>query len=430
MAEEETNSRIEELKARLEADPGSRVFYQLGEELRKADRGEEAEQVLRNGLEKHPAYLSAWISLGRVLKGGSRPEEAIECLNRAFALDPQNVVAARLLGEAYTEIGDNVEAIKKYKLVAALHPADEDVQERIDDLERKLEAEGKLESPGETPAPPPPPPAEEPAEPEAPPSEAAPEPPAAEAEPAPEPSEEEAEAPPEPEETEIVMGGESEPSIDDETPQAAEPAASAVPLEGPEESDESHGLSEEGPAPGPPPDEGPFFDAGAESDEGEVSSGGDSADIAAEGPPALEMEMPAGPEVEQPGEIEMEMPAGPEMEQPGEIEMEMPAASEPEQPGEIEMEMPATPEDHGEQEDVVATITMGDLYARQGHVERAREIYRQVLAGEPDHSVAKERLASLEADEEQSADVAEPSGTPQQMKIRRLEEWLSKVNRG
>src|SRR6185436_19531088 len=124
MAQPATNPKIEELRLRLKADPKSRLFYPLAEELRKAGQVEEAEQVLRGGLTAHVTYLSAWVSLGRVLRDQKKDGEAVEALARALQLDPGNVVAARLLGDSYLSLGDKVEAIKKYKLVHALMPGD------------------------------------------------------------------------------------------------------------------------------------------------------------------------------------------------------------------------------------------------------------------------------------------------------------------
>jgi len=138
MAQPATNPKIEELRFRLKTDPKSRLFYQLAEELRRALQWGEAEQVLRAGLGVYPTYLAAWVSLGRVLRDLKNETEAIEALNKAMQLDPGNVVAARLLADAHRALGDNVEAIKKYKLVHALMPGDEELKATIDQLERDL----------------------------------------------------------------------------------------------------------------------------------------------------------------------------------------------------------------------------------------------------------------------------------------------------
>jgi tetratricopeptide (TPR) repeat protein len=138
MAQPATNAKIEELRFRLKADPKSRLFYPLAEELRKAGQVDEAEQVLRNGLAAHATYLSAWVSLGRVLRDQKKDGQAVEALAHALTLDPGNVVAARLLGDSYLSLGDKVEAIKKYKLVHALMPGDAEIAAIVESLDLEL----------------------------------------------------------------------------------------------------------------------------------------------------------------------------------------------------------------------------------------------------------------------------------------------------
>src|SRR3954471_5971447 len=138
MASPGITAKIEELQFRIKTDPKSRLFFPLAEEFRKNGKLAEAEQVLRTGLGVHSTYLSAWVSLGRVLREQHKNAEAVEALTKALQVDPGNVVAARLLADAYLDLGEKVEAIKKYKLVHALMPSDEELQARIDQLDRDL----------------------------------------------------------------------------------------------------------------------------------------------------------------------------------------------------------------------------------------------------------------------------------------------------
>src|SRR3954466_11563970 len=138
MAQPGITAKIEELQFRIKTDPKSRLFFPLAEELRKNGKLPEAEQVLRTGLGVHPTYLSAWVSLGRVLREQHKHAEAVNALTTALQVDPGNVVAARLLGDSYLDLGEKVEAIKKYKLVHALMPGDEELETRIELLDPEL----------------------------------------------------------------------------------------------------------------------------------------------------------------------------------------------------------------------------------------------------------------------------------------------------
>src|SRR5882724_5058351 len=152
MAQPAISAKIEELQFRLKTDPKSRLFFPLAEELRKFGKLSEAEQVLRTGLGVHSTYLSAWVSLGRVLREQHKNDAAVEALNTALKVDPGNVVAARLLGDTYSDLGDKVEAIKKYKLVHALMGSDEELEAKIESLDRDIQAPAS--APSAPPAPP------------------------------------------------------------------------------------------------------------------------------------------------------------------------------------------------------------------------------------------------------------------------------------
>jgi len=59
----------------------------------------------------------------------------------------------------------------------------------------------------------------------------------------------------------------------------------------------------------------------------------------------------------------------------------------------------------------VATVTLAEIYAAQGHVKRAMKMLDEVLKGEPEHEAARELLQSLKAQmqPEPTPSVAEPA---------------------
>jgi Tfp pilus assembly protein PilF len=148
------SSRLAELRDRVEKDPKSRLFVQLADEYRRAGQAGEAIAVLRRGLEHHSTYVSAWNALGKLYVESGRDHDAIPVFERVLGFDPQNVVAARLLGDAQYRRGNFVEAIKRYKLVRAIAPGDDELEGLIQGLEERLGAQL-------APALPPPPPPEE-----------------------------------------------------------------------------------------------------------------------------------------------------------------------------------------------------------------------------------------------------------------------------
>jgi len=151
--------RLEQFRFELREDPSSRSFFKLGECLRREDQLDEAVQILRAGLETHPGYIAAWVSLGRALLAGGKNIGAAEALTQALELDPDNAVAALFAGEAAIANEEWVEAVKSLKRARGLTPQDDALDERIAFVENKLAGLGLLERP-KPPAivkPPPPP---------------------------------------------------------------------------------------------------------------------------------------------------------------------------------------------------------------------------------------------------------------------------------
>jgi predicted Zn-dependent protease len=91
------DSRIAELRRRLREDPASIAFAQLGEDLRRAGRHQEAVDVCRAGLASYPAYLSARVTLGRALIDLNQLDEAQSELETVLNSSPDRFPAARAL---------------------------------------------------------------------------------------------------------------------------------------------------------------------------------------------------------------------------------------------------------------------------------------------------------------------------------------------
>ncbi len=97
--------RIEDLRRRADSDPASLVFAALAEEYRRAGRLEEAIATCRAGLEHHPAFLSARVTLGRALIEVGELEEAKDVLKHVVNAAPENLAAIRALAEIHSRQG-------------------------------------------------------------------------------------------------------------------------------------------------------------------------------------------------------------------------------------------------------------------------------------------------------------------------------------
>ena len=93
------NARIDELRRKLEREPGSPLFAQYAEELRRAGELGEAIRVCREGLLKHPGYASARITLARALATSGDTGAARAEFEAVLAVAPDNVIAKRGIEE-------------------------------------------------------------------------------------------------------------------------------------------------------------------------------------------------------------------------------------------------------------------------------------------------------------------------------------------
>ncbi|HTI43760.1 MAG TPA: tetratricopeptide repeat protein [Vicinamibacterales bacterium] len=93
------NPRIGELRRRFERDPSSIAFAQLAEEYRRSGDLDQAVKICREGLARHPGYLSAQVTLGRALMELEHHSEARKELEAVLQAAPDNLTAIRALEE-------------------------------------------------------------------------------------------------------------------------------------------------------------------------------------------------------------------------------------------------------------------------------------------------------------------------------------------
>lgn len=399
MAQQATTPKIEELRFRVKTDPKSRLFYPLAEELRKIGQLGEAEQVLRGGLEHHTTYLSAWVSLGRVLRDQKNEPAAVEALTKAMQIDPGNVVAARLLADAYMAMGEKLEALKKYKLVYALMPGDQDLEELIARVEEEINPTQILAHGEALPF-------------------------AAEAG--------EAQITPDESGADASPFAAEEARHDQTAPFASPPlpdnvapfAREAEPEPAPAGSPWADGVAS------PEESAAPLADAGAAftADEEPMQAAHDESPFeepSSYSAASMEIEAPAGMHVGRaPLDAEVAAPLSGDLPPVDAVPSFAPA--EP-QPGDVaDVFAPANEAPFadstaaGVAEDLTNTLTMAELYARQGLVRDAQQIYENILQRDPGNDDVRRRLAAL----------TEPSTpAPGNPKAAKLQSWLAKVGR-
>jgi tetratricopeptide (TPR) repeat protein len=133
------NQRIEDLRRRVQKDPTSIAFAQLAEECRRAGVYQEAIDVCRAGLQLHPGYLSARVTLGRALIELNDLDTALAELEQVLKSAPENLAAIRGVAEIHHRQGSLALALTQYRAALALARNDPDLQRTVEDLARQIE---------------------------------------------------------------------------------------------------------------------------------------------------------------------------------------------------------------------------------------------------------------------------------------------------
>jgi tetratricopeptide (TPR) repeat protein len=139
-------SRIEDLRRRVETDPASIAFAQLAEEYRRAGQLEEAVATCRTGLSTHPQYASARVTLGRALLSLGRLDEAAAELRTVLAAAPDHLAAVRALAETCRRQDNLQEALAHYRAALALAPNDPDLERVVRDLNQTVTAAARRQA--------------------------------------------------------------------------------------------------------------------------------------------------------------------------------------------------------------------------------------------------------------------------------------------
>lgn len=381
MTQADSGTRIDELKARWEADPSSRVFVQLAEEYRRQGRTDDAIAVLEKGLAEQPNYVSALVALGRCRLDAGDASGAVEILSRVTEQDASHPLAGKLLVEAHLQTGQTEEAAKRldlYRMMADSDPEIEELESRLREARDKKSAGGPVEP---------------------------------ETDEAPEPVAPEPVAPEVAVAESVVAGLEDlELSFEDPEGTALSRAGSAA------GTDDVFDLGPSEPA---PPEDGPFeLSERPAAPAVPVSEVTDSAP--SDEPFHLAPPPPAAPGASEAGAGEpfgdllgdadlqswSEGLGGDRVFELAEPETEPPPLS------------PAREKVAGEDREE-ATVTLGRLYMAQGHHAEAVRIFRSILERDPDNEISRKALAELVGE---GPEAAGPEPRPVSVPVRAVEE--------
>src|SRR3954454_3054937 len=119
-------SRIDELRKKFDENP-RRYFAPLANEYRKIGDFDQAIFICQEFLPQHPGHMSGHIVYGQALFESGRHDEARSVFETALALDPENLIALRHLGDIARAHGDGDTARAWYRRVLESDPRNEEI---------------------------------------------------------------------------------------------------------------------------------------------------------------------------------------------------------------------------------------------------------------------------------------------------------------
>jgi predicted Zn-dependent protease len=130
---------------RLRLDQRSRAFLPLADLYRRAGRHDQARRLLERGLAEQPGVVSARAALALVLAELGEAAGAAREAATVIELDPDHLVARRLLARDAVRREDWTAACDHYEHLLRLEPEDADIRRALREARGQAEARPKAE---------------------------------------------------------------------------------------------------------------------------------------------------------------------------------------------------------------------------------------------------------------------------------------------
>ena len=130
--------RLRELQEKFDENP-RRYFAPLANEYRKGGQHKRAIEICRAHLAQMPGHMSGQIVFGQALFEAGEWDEARAVFGRALALDPENLIALRSLGDMSLQAGNTAEARTWYTRLLDADPKDATVIALVSEIDASTE---------------------------------------------------------------------------------------------------------------------------------------------------------------------------------------------------------------------------------------------------------------------------------------------------
>ncbi len=121
MAEVDFNE-LERYLRIFQENPDSRVFAPLADLYRRLGRLKEAEEIVREGMERHPYYAGGKVAFAHILLDSGRYQEALHEAEHVVTYYPDNLLARKILIRVLGALSELDRAAREFEALKALAP--------------------------------------------------------------------------------------------------------------------------------------------------------------------------------------------------------------------------------------------------------------------------------------------------------------------
>jgi tetratricopeptide (TPR) repeat protein len=137
------SSFVERYQLIYEKDPTSKVFAPLAEAYRRMGLLDEAIDLAERGVKRHPNFASGRVALGKCFAQRGEYLKAVEQLQVAVDLSPENLLGHQLIADCYQKLKKLPEALNAYKMVLFLNPDDVKSAAKVKEIEVQVYAQSQ-----------------------------------------------------------------------------------------------------------------------------------------------------------------------------------------------------------------------------------------------------------------------------------------------
>ena len=115
-------SELERYLRIFQENPDSRVFAPLADLYRRLGRLKEAEDIVRDGMERHPYYAGGRVAFANILLDSGRFDEALNEASQVVTYYPDNLLARKILIRVLGALSQLDRARREFEALKALAP--------------------------------------------------------------------------------------------------------------------------------------------------------------------------------------------------------------------------------------------------------------------------------------------------------------------